>query len=100
MISQEVVEGDEFTIDVFCDSNHSPVYIVPRKRLKVKEGKSIDGVVIKHPEMESWVRKICNNIAFLGPINIQCFLRKDGVIQFIEINPKISWRYGLRFCGN
>ena len=40
MISQEVLHGQEYTVDVFCNLRHEPVYIVPRKRIGVKEGKS------------------------------------------------------------
>ena len=33
MISQQIVTGEEFTVDVLCDNNSKPIYIVPRKRL-------------------------------------------------------------------
>lgn len=98
-ISQQYIEGTEYTIDVFCDKNGEPVYIVPRKRLNVKDGKSTAGVVIKHPEIERFVRLICNATCFVGPINIQCIETIDGDIKFIEINPRIAGGMALGFAA-
>ena len=90
MVSQEFIEGEEYTVDVLCDKDSKPIYIVPRKRLGVKDGKSTGGVVIYHPEIIKWVVRICEKISFQGPINVQCFVCKDGKVKFIEINPRIA----------
>lgn len=89
MISQELLQGEEYTIDVFCDMEHKPIYIVPRKRLGVKEGKSTAGIVVNRPDMVKIVEKICRVIYFTGAINIQCFDTNDGV-KVTEINPRIG----------
>lgn len=99
MISQEVLEGTEFTVDVFCDRNAEPVYIVPRRRLNVREGKSTGGVVEKNVDIIKWIKKICEHAAFLGPINIQCFVCPDGAIKFVEINPRIAGGMALGFAA-
>ena len=98
-ISQEVLNGIEYTIDVFCDSSHEPVYIVPRERLNVKEGKSTAGLVVKHEKIEKYVREICSATKFLGPINIQCFEMKNGDVKFIEVNPRIAGGMALGFAA-
>lgn len=90
MISQELLQGKEYTIDVLCDKNGCPIYIVPRERLGIKEGKSTGGLVVKNPEIEDGVRKICAALKFRGPINIQCFLCNDNTIKFTEINPRMG----------
>lgn len=99
MISQQVVHGEEYTIDVLCDIDSSPLYIVPRKRLNIREGKATGGIVVLHKEMIEWVKRICNAISFAGPINIQCFLCEDGSIQFIEINPRLAGGMALGFAA-
>lgn len=99
MISQEVVEGEEFTVDVLCNNQGDPVYIVPRKRIGVKEGKSTAGIVVRNETIEMWVRKICDAAHFRGPINVQCFLCKDGTVKFIEINPRIAGGMALGFAA-
>lgn len=89
MISQELLQGIEYTIDVFCNIDHEPIYIVPRKRLGVKEGKSTGGVVVYRPDMDKIVRRICSVIPFTGAINIQCFNTSEG-LKFTEINPRFG----------
>jgi carbamoyl-phosphate synthase large subunit len=98
MISQETLTGEEYTIDVFCDRESNPVYTVPRKRLAVKDGKSTAGVVVNHPEITTWVYKICKAAQFLGPVNIQCFVNGE-IIGFTEINPRIAGGMALGFAA-
>ncbi|TBL73004.1 ATP-grasp domain-containing protein [Paenibacillus thalictri] len=99
MISQELLSGVEYTVDVFCDRHSQPIYIVPRKRLKVREGKSTGGIVVDHPLIFEWVRRICQSLRFCGPINIQCFECPDGSIKFLEINPRIAGGMALGFAA-
>ncbi|OZI12708.1 carbamoylphosphate synthase large subunit [Bacillaceae bacterium SAS-127] len=98
-ISQEFIEGIEYTIDVFCDKKSHPVYIVPRKRINVKDGKSTAGVVVDSPKIIDYVKKICEITHFVGPINIQCIETSDGEIKFIEINPRIAGGMALGFAA-
>lgn len=88
-ISQEFIEGEEYTIDCLIDHKGKPIYIVPRKRLVVKDGKSVNGIVVNNARINEWVTKICKQIKFFGPINIQCIESPQG-IKFIEINPRIG----------
>lgn len=88
MISQEFLKGTEYTIDVLCDIDGEPVYIVPRKRMGIKEGKSTAGIVVKNNEIEELVRSICSSLKFNGAINIQCFDDEIKGICFTEINPR------------
>lgn len=90
MISQELLKGLEYTIDVLCDKDGEPVYIVPRVRTTIKEGKSTEGIVVENKQITELVKKICKAIRFKGPINIQCFECEDGQIKFTEINPRLG----------
>lgn len=88
MISQEVLVGEEYTIDVFCDIDGEPVYIVPRKRLNVIDGKSSAGIVVENEAIVNWVKLICKATTFIGIVNMQCFVDEEGNITFTEINPR------------
>ncbi|VBB05538.1 atp-grasp fold duf201-type [Lucifera butyrica] len=100
MISQELIEGEEYTVDVFCDRDAAPVYIIPRRRIAVKEGKSTGGQTVYNKEIIMWIRKICREIPFLGPVNFQCFVCADGSVRFIEINPRIAGGMALGFAAS
>ncbi|MCO6494361.1 MAG: ATP-grasp domain-containing protein [Bacteroidetes bacterium] len=100
MISQEFLEGTEYTIDVFCNNQNEAIYVIPRKRLQVKEGKSLNGITVHNEEIISLVREICRKLPFVGPINIQCFVCNDGKIKFTEINPRIAGGMALGFAAS
>lgn len=95
-ISQEIVQGQEYTVDVFCAENGKPIYIVPRKRLKVVDGKSVNGETAKNEKVIEYVKEICSKLTFFGPVNIQCIESKSD-IKFIEINPRIGGGMALSF---
>lgn len=100
LISQQHLDGEEYTIDVFCDSNNEPIYIIPRKRLQVKDGKSVIGEVVFNDAIQFWIKKICSLAKFSGPINIQCFISATGEIKFTEINPRIAGGMALGFAAS
>ncbi len=89
-ISQVLLAGREYTIDVLCNQDSEPIYIVPRIRLGVKEGKATGGIVVKHERIEEIIRKICKSIPFWGPINVQCFETPENDIYVTEINPRLG----------
>jgi carbamoyl-phosphate synthase large subunit len=99
MISQERLEGVEYTVDVFCDRSSDPVYVVPRRRVNVKDGKSTGGVVDTDEQITRWAREICAKLPFVGPINMQCFMLPDGTVRFTEINPRIAGGMALGFAA-
>jgi carbamoyl-phosphate synthase large subunit len=98
-ISQQLLSGVEYTVDVFCNRNAEPVYIVPRRRLGVKDGKSTAGIVEKNEKISSWIQRICQKLPFFGPVNIQCFALADGSVKFVEINPRIAGGMALGFAS-
>ena len=100
MISQELIQGTEYTVDVFCDLQNNPIYIIPRKRLNVISGKSTAGIVEKKEKICEHVKKICSHAQFTGPINLQCFEKSDGEVVFIEINPRVGGGMALGFAAS
>jgi carbamoyl-phosphate synthase large subunit len=99
LISQELLSGTEYTVDVLCDFQGKPVYIVPRTRKGVVAGKSTQGQVQTHARIEALVWEICEKTEFHGPINLQCFELENGNIKFIEINPRIAGGMALSFAA-
>ena len=97
-VSQRYIEGPEYTVDVLCDLDGCPIYIVPRRRLKVESGISFRGRVVQESDIEHNVRRICDAMQFIGPINIQCIRGDDG-LYFIEINPRIGGGLALSLAA-
>lgn len=98
-ISQEVVEGEEYTIDVLCDFDSNPVYIIPRKRIETESGVSVKGVTVFDEEIINYTKTIVERLKPIGIINIQCFKNEKGV-KFIEINPRLAGGSSLSFASS
>jgi carbamoyl-phosphate synthase large subunit len=98
MMSQEFVEGVEYTVDVCCSDDGTPLHIVPRRRLRVQGGKSTGGVTEEQPAILDAVRRLAEGLRFRGPFNAQCIVR-DGTPWFIEINPRIAGGMALGFAA-
>lgn len=90
MISQELLSGIEYTTDVLCNLDGEPIYIVPRRRLTVREGKSTEGIVVENEKIIEGIKNICKAFHFAGPVNIQCFVDEKGDVKFTEINPRLG----------
>jgi carbamoyl-phosphate synthase large subunit len=99
MLSQEPITGVEYTVDVFCDRDARPVYVVPRRRMDVRGGKSTGGIVERQEGISGWVHQICRHLRFVGPVNLQCFVLPDGSVRFVEINPRIAGGMALGFAA-
>ncbi len=100
MISQEYIQGKEYTIDCLFSYDGKPIYIIPRLRGAVKEGKSLQGITVEHAAIHEWIEHISRNIPLCGPINFQCFETEEKNIYFIECNPRIAGGMALGFAAS
>lgn len=95
--SQEFISGKEYTVDIFCNIEHIPVYIIPRNRIEIIDGKSVVSMTENVSQCYEIIKKICRSLKFIGPINIQFIIDKNGEIYFLEINPRIAGGMSLGF---
>jgi Carbamoylphosphate synthase large subunit (split gene in MJ) len=87
---QQYISGKEYTVDVLCDNDGHPFYIIPRVRLEVKAGVATKVKIEDQQEIIGDVKRVLKQISFPGFSNFQ-FIRSDaGMNYFIEINPRIG----------
>lgn len=99
-ISQELIEGKEYTVDCFFDQNGHPLYVIPRERLGIKEGKSTKGRTIRNERIIEEISYVAKQIKFYGPINFQLFITAEGNHKYIEVNPRIAGGMALGFAAS
>lgn len=90
-VIQPFIEGTEYTVDIFCDFNSNPVYIIPRIRLQVRAGEVLKTQISMDEKIIEESKRIIEKFKPVGPITVQ--LIRQNVTRddyFIEINP----RYG------
>ncbi|EOS43380.1 HAD-IA family hydrolase [Lachnospiraceae bacterium JLR.KK009] len=90
-IVQPYIEGKEYTIDVFCDFDGSPIYITPRERVAVRAGEVLKTKICMDDRMIQESRKLIEKFRPCGPMAVQ-LIRQDvtGEDYFIEINPRFG----------
>ena len=90
-ICQELVEGTEYTCDVYVDFDMKVRCVVPRKRIEVRAGEVSKGQVAKNARIMSEAVTLVEKLgAGPGVITLQLFLTGDGKIKYIEINPRFG----------
>lgn len=72
------VEGDEYTVDVLCDSASNVLSVVPRKRISVVGGMVYHAQIVKDNKLISLCGKVAKAVGLVGMNCIQCIT--DGII--------------------
>jgi len=90
-IVQPFVDGKEYTIDIFCDFDGNPIYIIPRERMQVRAGEVLKTQIYMDKVMIEEGKILCNNFKPCGPMTVQLIQDKDtGDNYYIEINPRFG----------
>jgi carbamoyl-phosphate synthase large subunit len=92
---QAVCQGEEFSIDVFCDLDGRCLEAVPRTMIESKGGESIKGMTIKDAELMDFGVKVSEALPIIGPANVQCFREPDGQLQVTDVNPRFGGGFPL-----
>jgi carbamoyl-phosphate synthase large subunit len=92
---QQVCDGEEFSIDVFCDLDARCLGAIPRTMIESKGGESIRGMSIKDWELIEHARRVAETLGIVGPANIQCFREADGSLPVTDVNPRFGGGFPL-----
>lgn len=89
LIVSEYLPGLEYSVDCIADSGETLI-AVPRKRMKMKEGISVEGEFMQDQELIEYCRQIIKSIHLHGNIGIQVKQAEDGSFKILEINPRVQ----------
>ncbi|MFC1677392.1 ATP-grasp domain-containing protein [Planctomycetota bacterium] len=90
-ICQELIDGAEYTCDVYVDFDMKVRCVVPRMRIEVRSGEVSKGRVVKDAHIISQAAKLVETLgAGPGVITLQLFLNNDKKVKFIEVNPRFG----------
>lgn len=89
---------DEYTCDLYYDTNSNLKCVIPRKRIETRDGEVTKGVTKKNL-LKTYIDK---NLSFLkgaiGCMTVQFFLHKStNDIKGIEINPRFGGGFPLSY---
>lgn len=90
-IIQPFIEGQEYTVDIFCDFDSNPIYITPRERIAVRSGEVLKTGIVFDKTIIEESKRLIQKFKPCGPITVQLIRQNTtGHDYYIEINP----RYG------
>ncbi|HST24902.1 MAG TPA: ATP-grasp domain-containing protein [Gaiellaceae bacterium] len=92
---QQSCLGEEFSIDVFCDTESRCLNAIPRTMIQSKGGESIKGMTIRDEELIEHGCRVAEAIGIVGPANIQCFREPDGSLPVTDVNPRFGGAFPL-----
>ncbi len=92
---QTYCQGEEFSIDVFCDFEGRCLNAIPRTMIESKGGESIKGITIKDYELIEHGRLVAEALPIWGPANIQCFREADRSLLVTDVNPRFGGAFPL-----
>ncbi|GAA2823843.1 carbamoyl-phosphate synthase large subunit [Leucobacter komagatae] len=88
LIVQDLLPGDEYSVDVIADASGNVVAAVPRTRARVDSGVAIAGRTVHDPELEETAAAVARAIGLTGVANVQLRRDRSGRAMLLEVNPR------------
>ncbi|WP_314646007.1 ATP-grasp domain-containing protein [uncultured Microbacterium sp.] len=88
LIVQDLLPGEEYSVDVLADADGRIVAAVPRTRARVDSGVAIAGRTVHDPALEETAADVARAIGLVGVANVQLRRDRAGVPKLLEVNPR------------
>jgi carbamoylphosphate synthase large subunit len=90
LMVEAIVGGPEITVDVLSDFSAQALIAVPRRRLRVRGGEVVQGVVERHAALERLAMHLADGFGCTGPSTIQ--FRRPEPDRFVpmEVNARLG----------
>lgn len=85
---QELLSGEEYSVDVYIHSNGCPLAAVPRLRMKIDSGIAVASRTKIDPELTKIALQITQKVGIVYVANIQFKANAKGEFKLLEINPR------------
>jgi carbamoyl-phosphate synthase large subunit len=90
-ITQNYIDGVEYSVDAYVDRGGKIIGLIPRKRLKIVDGEVNDSLTVRHSVIEAITQNLLSqNVGWFGPITIQYIDSAEYGCKIIEINPRFG----------
>ncbi len=97
-VVQTLVEGDEYTIDVFVDLGGRVRCVVPRRRLETRAGEVSKGRTVKERRLMEQAASLVERLGGCrGCITLQCMVTPEREVMFFEANMRFGGGFPLSY---
>jgi len=87
-IVQELLPGEEYSIDTLVSGTGEVIAAVPRLRMKVDSGVAVTARTVHDDELEQVAGAAVRAAGLRGPSNVQLRRDREGRPKLLEINPR------------
>ncbi|HSH44954.1 MAG TPA: N-acetylmuramic acid 6-phosphate etherase, partial [Longimicrobiales bacterium] len=92
VLIQELIEGDEYGVDILYDKEESFIGFTAKKKLAMRAGETDKAVTVPSEVLKEVVHTIAQNLPHRG--NMDCdFIERDGQFYLLELNPRFGGGY-------
>jgi len=92
VLIQELIEGDEYGVDILYDKEESFIGFTAKKKLAMRAGETDKAVTVPSEVLKEIVHTIAQNLPHRG--NMDCdFIERDGQFYLLELNPRFGGGY-------
>jgi len=94
VVIQEYIDGDEYNLDLFNNSDLKPVAAFVKKKIQVRDGETYEEYSVYDYEILQCAKELVKKLGCYGPIDIDLF-KKGNEYIVIDINPRFGGDYAL-----
>ena len=95
-IVQDIINADEYTLDVFMDFSGNILSVIPRQRLRVQSGEVVVSKTVEAALLIDEASRLSSALGLVGHNTLQCFWDGETVL-WIEVNPRYGGGAALGF---
>jgi carbamoyl-phosphate synthase large subunit len=105
LLIEEYIDGDEITVDVLTDLSGRFLIAIPRRRIRVRGGEVVQGVLERSDRIEALAREVAAAFQPAGPLTVQFLRTKEGSVYATEVNARmggglpLTVAAGADWCG-
>lgn len=85
---QELLPGDEYSVDVYIHSTGHPIAAVPRLRMKIDSGIAVAAQTCVNPQLSMMAIDTAKKVGITYVANVQFKADARGDFKLLEINPR------------
>lgn len=87
---QEMVTGNEYTVDVLRNRDGDFLATVPRLRMATDSGLSVKGKTVRDERVIHLTQQVITALGLYGAANVQWMVPEKGDARLIEVNPRLA----------
>lgn len=93
-IIQELLAGDEYSLDIFNDLDGRMLSYVAKKKIRMRAGETDQAVTISNQRLGTVARQISSTLGHVGPLDVDLLVLGQEM-AIIDFNPRFGGGYPL-----